>query len=240
MGRRWLSFLGLAIMASFLVLFSSVVASQSRSLPPLKVHPLPRNLALWTEEREQGDYFDAVEISPVGALIWSQFPVKVYLQNDRSSWLSLVQQAIAEWGQYLPMELVNEAELADIVIKRQLPPSGVRFNPETGKLELPRVRSAITQYDIFVKENRLTHRMTIQISPNLADPSALAAARHELGHALGIWGHSPVETDVMYFAQTRDIPAISRRDINTLKKVYQQPTQLGWEINQSLQSSTLF
>jgi predicted Zn-dependent protease len=131
------------------------------------------------------------------------------------------------------MELVNQAELADIVIKRELPPSGVRFNPETGKLELPRVRSATTQYEIFVKENRLTHRMTIQISPNLADQSALAAVRHELGHALGIWGHSPVETDVMYFAQTRDIPAISRRDINTLKKVYQQATQLGWEITAS-------
>lgn len=231
MRRRWLSFLGLAMMASFLVLFSSVT-SPGRSLPSLKVHPLPRNLALWNEEKEQGNnYFDAVEMSPVGALIWSQFPVKVYLESDRSSWLSLVQEAIAEWGQYLPMELVNQAELADIVIKRQLPPTGVRFNSETGKLELPRVRAAITQYEIFVKENRLTHRMTIQISPNLADQSALAAVRHELGHALGIWGHSPVETDVMYFAQTRDIPAISRRDINTLKKVYQQATQLGWEIN---------
>jgi hypothetical protein len=40
----------------------------------------------------------------------------------------------------------------------------------------------------------------------------------------------------MYFAQTRDIAPISSRDINTLKKVYQQPTQLGWEMNQLLNS----
>jgi predicted Zn-dependent protease len=229
--RGRFSFLGLAALAS-LLLFSYSLIADSRSLPELKTHPLPANLAQWQEQNQSGDYFDAVEISPVGALIWSQFPVKIYIQSDRSSWLSLVQQAIAEWGQYLPIELVNRAELADILIKRELPPSGVRFNPETGKLELPRVRSAITQYEIFVKENRLTHRMSIQISPNLADRSALAAARHELGHALGIWGHSPLETDVMYFAQTRDIAPISSRDINTLKKVYQQPTKLGWQMDQ--------
>jgi hypothetical protein len=41
-------------------------------------------------------------------------------------------------------------------------------------------------------------------------------------------------TDVMYFAQTRDIPPISSRDINTLKKVYQQPTQLGWQMDKLL------
>ena len=166
----------------------------------------------------------------MGALIWSQFPVKIYVHSDRSSWLSLVQQAIAEWGQYLPIELVNRAELADILIKRELPPSGVRFNPETGKLELPRVRSAITQYEIFVKENRLTHRMSIQISPNLADRSALAAARHELGHALGIWGHSLSPTDTMYFSQVRNPPLISVRDVNTLKRIYEQSTGLGWSV----------
>lgn len=217
-------------MASLLVLSYSPIGL-SRSLPELlKTHPLPANLARWQDNHSQGDYFEAVEMSPVGALIWSRFPVKVYINSDRNSWLSLVQQAIADWQPYIPLQEVNQPELADIVIKRELPPSGVRFNPETGKLELPRVRSAITQYEIFVKENRLTHRMTIQISPNLADRSALAAARHELGHALGIWGHSPVETDVMYFAQTRDIPPISSRDVNTLKKVYQQATKLGWEI----------
>jgi predicted Zn-dependent protease len=218
-------------MASLLVFSYSLIAD-SRSLPELKTHPLPANLAQWQDNNRQGDYFDAVEMSSVGALIWSQFPVKIYVQSDRNSWLSLVQQAIADWQSYIPLQEVNQPELADIIIKRELPPSGVRFNPETNKLELPRVRSAITQYEIFVKENRLTHQMTIQISSNLADQSALAAARHELGHALGIWGHSPVETDVMYFAQTRDIPPISSRDVNTLKKVYQQATKLGWQLEE--------
>ncbi|MDJ0525768.1 MAG: peptidase, partial [Microcystis sp. M53600_WE12] len=103
--RGRFSFLGLAALAS-LLLFSYSLIADSRSLPELKTHPLPANLAQWQEQNQSGDYFDAVEISPVGALIWSQFPVKIYVHSDRSSWLSLVQQAIAEWGQYLPMELV--------------------------------------------------------------------------------------------------------------------------------------
>jgi predicted Zn-dependent protease len=56
-----------------------------------------------------------------------------------------------------------------------------------------------------------------------------AAARHEFGHALGIWGHSLEETDVMYYSQVGEPPSISARDINTLKRIYQQPTRLGWE-----------
>jgi len=144
----------------------------------LKTHPLPANLAQWQEQNQPGDYFDAVEISPVGALIWSQFPVKIYLQSDRSSWLSLVQQAIAEWGQYLPMELVNRAELADILIKRSYRRRESVLMP---KLVIRTAPGAFCHNTIrdFCQGKSLTHRMSIQISPNLADRSALAAARHD-------------------------------------------------------------
>jgi predicted Zn-dependent protease len=72
--------------------------------------------------------------------------------------------------------------------------------------------------------------LTIQLSPDQSDRYTLATARHELGHALGIWGHSPLETDAMYFSQVRDSPEISIRDVNTLKHIYEQPTRLGWPL----------
>ncbi|MDY6806095.1 MAG: peptidase, partial [Cyanobacteriota bacterium] len=43
------------------------------------------------------------------------------------------------------------------------------------------------------------------------------------------WGHSEEERDVMYYSQVGSPPPISARDINTLKRIYQQPTRLGWE-----------
>lgn len=217
-------------MIAGLFIFSIATRSIGESLPPLQVHPLPATLASWQDTENRGDYFDAVEKSEVGALVWSRFPVTVYIRSDRPAWVELVRGAIADWDRYIPLQEVSETESADIVIAREFPPSGVRFNPETRKLEIPRARSAITQYEFFVKGDFLNHRMTVKISPNLSDPSALSAIRHEFGHALGIWGHSPTETDVMYFSQTRDIPSISPRDVNTLKKVYEQATRLGWEM----------
>jgi predicted Zn-dependent protease len=230
MGKRFFSNFLLVGLATIAGLFVFSLASPSQEIP-LKVHPLPPTLANWHDGENRGDYFDAVESSSVGSLVWSRFPVTVFVRSDRPAWVELVRRAIGEWNRYLPLEEVNAVENADIVIAREFPPSGVRFNPETRKLEIPRVRSAVTQYEIFVKDNLLSHRMTVRISPNLSDAAALSAIRHEFGHALGIWGHSPVETDVMYFSQTRDLPSISVRDVNTLKKVYEQGTRLGWEID---------
>ncbi|MFN4955672.1 MAG: peptidase, partial [Aphanizomenon sp.] len=34
----------------------------------------------------------------------------------------------------------------------------------------------------------------------------------------------------MYFSQVRNPPFISVRDVNTLKRVYEQPTGLGWSV----------
>lgn len=255
--RRYLSFsplvfllfflLGLAIMASSIFCWTGVEAKESEvSLPPLQVHPLPSSLENWYDPQNQGDYSSFVEQTPVGSLVWSELPIKVYwdqpsnlTDNSASTqrfeqWVEAVEIAIAQWNNYLPLVQVQEQELADIIIKRDNPPLGVTLNQETGKLEIPRARSAQTSYEFYIREDELpvlSHRMMIQISPNLSQESILSATRHELGHALGIWGHSPVETDALYFSQVRNPPSISVRDINTLKKVYQQPTRLGWTIS---------
>lgn len=44
---------------------------------------------------------------------------------------------------------------------------------------------------------------------------------HELGHALGLWGHSPYEGDINYAVVSAQHP--SKRDINTLRKLYNTP-----------------
>ena len=44
---------------------------------------------------------------------------------------------------------------------------------------------------------------------------------HELGHAIGIWGHSPDSADVLFFAATAQRP--TDRDKATLHKVYAAP-----------------
>ncbi|MDR9404723.1 MAG: peptidase, partial [Halothece sp. Uz-M2-17] len=109
-----------------IVAISKVTVSQpSSSLPPLKAHPLPPTLVQWETVAEVGDYFSEVEASPLGYLLWSAFPVKVYLDLSASSgdqglqgWVEAVTTAVEEWSVYLPLEQINDRAEADIIIAR--------------------------------------------------------------------------------------------------------------------------
>jgi predicted Zn-dependent protease len=199
-----------------------------------KSHPLPPTLAKWQDKTNSGDYFDQIQPTKVGYLIWSKFPIKVKIEtptkiNEKQAqiWVNSVTQAVQEWNKYLPLEIIKnlteKSEIADITISRKAPPLQIDSNNK-----ITRARSALTTYEIFPQNNILSHHFTILLSPTQTGEYIQAAARHELGHALGIWGHSPLQTDALYFSQIRNPAPISARDVNTLKRIYQQPTSLGW------------
>ncbi len=55
-------------------------------------------------------------------------------------------------------------------------------------------------------------------------PQLETAVLHEMGHALGLTGHSPSPTDVMYKYVTHESrPELSDRDRNTLRALYSRP-----------------
>lgn len=45
-------------------------------------------------------------------------------------------------------------------------------------------------------------------------------ALHEMGHAIGIKGHSPYPEDIMFFSKNHDRMTLSQRDINTIGMLY--------------------
>jgi predicted Zn-dependent protease len=229
---RLAKWFGLAIA---LLLFANLVSAQSitppqtLTLPTAQVHPLPQTLAQWNEVKNaQGDYFDQIKPTQPGFLVWSHWPIQVYIAPPPKGalikpkiWHSAILQSVQDWQPYLPIRLTESQSNADITISANPP------QQRSG----PRVRSAETRFELYVSsQNTLAHRVNIYIRPNQTIPYISAAARHELGHGLGIWGHSQTPTDVMYFAQVRQPPAISVRDINTLKRIYQQSTHLGWPV----------
>ncbi|RCJ25303.1 peptidase [Nostoc sp. ATCC 43529] len=247
--QRLLAVLGLSIGTGLLLIFTnlghwtwsigygaSVIVSGhlpiSSSPMTLKPHPLPPTLAQWQDNTNSGDYFSQVTKTQVGYLIWSQFPIKVYIETPKAvsekqaqAWVKSVSEAVQEWNTYLPLTLVQQPEVADITIMRKAPP--LQISPGSN---IPRARSAQTTYELYTNNNVLSHRFTILLSPSQTGEYIQAAARHELGHALGIWGHSQLQTDALYFSQVRKPLRISVRDVNTLKRVYQQPTALGWPL----------
>jgi predicted Zn-dependent protease len=243
---KWQKFVILAI-ASLTILVSTNITAFSKTyithLPSAKTHPLPEFLSSWQDQENRGDYFDQVKSTPMGYLIWSRFPVTVYVEQPQAisnpatekrfqEWVAAVKKAIAEWKVYFPLQEIGKQEEADIVILRSQPERKVKLNPDTGLYDIPRAVTAKTTYRFYLQQNPATiaHKMTMKISPDYTGVSLAATIRHELGHALGIWGHSSEKTDALYFSQVSDPPAISPRDLNTLKKIYQQDTRLGWKI----------
>lgn len=203
--------------------FSSALAPEAR------IHPLPPALQQWLPAQSEDDYFDQVKPTRVGYLVWSQLPVKVWIEpvsggTGQEKWQAAARQGIKDWQVYFPLEITLVAEQADIAIAPISP----------SQLGQARIRSGETHYRLYVDDqNRLAHRCTIQVRANQTQLYMTAAVRHELGHALGIWGHSPVAADALYFSQVRHPAPISTRDLNTLKRVYQQPTRLGWPVGGS-------
>jgi predicted Zn-dependent protease len=211
--------------------YSNSVISLSPLSPP-KPHPLPPTLAQWQDGTNSGDYFSQVTTTQVGYLVWSQFPIRVYVEPPKAVsekqaqvWVNAVLQSVQEWSTYLPLTVIERPEVADIKIVRKAPP--LQILPGSN---IPRARSAQTTYELYTSNKVLSHRFTILLSPSQTGEYLIAATRHEFGHALGIWGHSPLQTDALYFSQVRQPPPISPRDVNTLKRVYEQPTTLGWSL----------
>jgi predicted Zn-dependent protease len=214
-----------------------------RQLPPLQTYPLPVALENWISD-DPDDYFSQIKLHGVGYLIWSDFPIKVYLQSPESDmspsalsnfeqWQQAVKIAIKTWNPYLPMKEINSEAEADILIYRRRPQLKTEIDPETGLYKLPPIKAATTSIQFYLANDNprsLKHRMTIEVNPHQTFDYLVSNITHELGHALGIWGHSENPDDVMYYAHTKDIPTLSVRDINTLKKIYQQSTRLGGQI----------
>lgn len=58
-------------------------------------------------------------------------------------------------------------------------------------------------------------------APFIDRPTVLTTCLHEMGHALGMHGHSSNPTDVMFLAATpAPITKLSQRDINTIHRMY--------------------
>jgi hypothetical protein len=174
--------------------------------------------AIPTDEKA-GEYF--ANIRPMNGQFarWNKVPIRLHLpQASPEAWEKNLTSAVKKWNQCVPLIVVSPNESADIDV--------TWVNHLTPRL-LGVTRVVIKQGNMHVQIFML--RPTFYL-PEVPERSLLPAFLHELGHGLGLLGHSDDPADVMYpmeFSSGSKFPSratsIGARDINTLKKVYQSP-----------------
>ena len=133
------------------------------------------------------------------------------------AWLQAVDAALASWAELVPIQRVNQPEQAQVRILRRRPPLRAgRASHGRAELQL-----------VVVQKNGQRHLqplVVVQISPGQRPSAMQATALHELGHALGLWGHSEAPGDAMAAVPgAMPVLDLSPRDRATFLWLQQQP-----------------
>ena len=164
----------------------------------------------------------------------SSLPLRIWVQ-DTADLRADMTTAIALWkGELIYGEfdatLVSDSTRADIILRMMIPPA----SPVPGRTSLAASAGpceGATDVVISIPDHtRLWTPIRMYVFPNfplsnpLTAPCLTRVTAHELGHALGLFQHSPDPDDLMYGFPSVDAP--SDADVATVLWLYHQPTDL--------------
>ena len=160
---------------------------------------------------------------PVWCLWVEPLPEPTDLWSQR--WTTAVESAISTWSSVLDIQRVDDPARAQIVVWRRRPPR--RNTPSGWRASNGRSTLSIRELERSGRRRREPF-VTVLVSPGLRASALESTALHELGHAFGLWGHSPDPSDAMAPFQPADpILTPSVVDRRTLQWVRSQANKFG-------------
>ncbi len=181
----------------------------------------------------------------------ASLPVRIWVE-DTLGLPNHLRAGIARWTRVFlyrefAAEVVSDSSTADVIVRGMAPPtSGLGPGPVPGgtvpgstasrhrsrlhSLLAPECQGA-TDLDISPDNTELALPIRTYLEPRFATndpglPACLAlTATHELGHAMGLFQHSPNPDDLMYADPGVDGP--SDRDRETVERAYHVPPNLS-------------
>ncbi len=189
------------------------------------------------DESGSADYFAAV-IKAAGRQIWPGkcLPLKVYISDGKNiddfplQFRSIAVQALDDWmaasNGHLSYELCKNKKDAAIVLDWSDDPLSLRQGASGAEDGHAHVQWLESNDASEAKE--LVHADIVILVRSMSDKKFFSAPEmkkillHEIGHALGIAGHSANNHDVMFFGRAPTVGgALSDRDKRTIQKLYE-------------------
>jgi predicted Zn-dependent protease len=175
------------------------------------------------------DYF--VEVTRDGVIRWSaqQMPLRVFITNGdatpgyRPQFADLLKQSFASWSQassgLVSFSLVDNIEQAQIVCLWSNDPAKFKNIAEAGHAVLDTTRNGLVKGTITL----LTVPLVEQLP--LTDNRMRRGCLHEIGHVLGLAGHTSNPDDAMFYSMSVDDKwkDLNVRDANTIVRLYSKP-----------------
>lgn len=229
--ETWLN-LGLAFETKERYLEAINALEQYRKLKPgaadasrVDAH-IARLKSLPSSKTSNEDYFS--EVTQKYKLRWApeRMPLKVYIASGdkttgfKPQFLTILREAMSTWsaaseGKISFKEVDNPAN-ADLKISWTDDVKAVIDHSEGGHTNFVGNGQGMQSVDITFLVN--------DPSLPLNDIVMGWIARHEIGHSLGLLGHSTVQSDALFFTapQSARINSLSDRDIKTLRRLYSE------------------
>lgn len=175
------------------------------------------------------NYLDDIASDGIYRWLPEKLPVKVYIENGanvpgyRSTFRQALTQSFDRWSQLSAGRLgwteVRDKSRADIVCSWTDQATENDRGTEIGRTK------TFTRFDTSTNSGTIQRATMVLLTEmpdrDLSDYEVEKAYLHEVGHAFGLAGHSPVRSDIMAAAindsQRLDL---SRRDINTINRLY--------------------
>ena len=142
-----------------------------------------------------------------------------------SEYTDTVKQAFENWQNatngVIKFQEVQNPKVAQIGVTfvEHLDQKYTKNNPNLSAVVTPVFK------DIKLEKMDIEMKRVDAYSREYTSDKLLSLAQHEIGHALGLWGHSANEDDVMYYSgdmvdHTTVAKELSNRDINTVLLLY--------------------
>ncbi|MCG9127656.1 tetratricopeptide repeat protein [Candidatus Poribacteria bacterium] len=188
------------------------------------------------------DYFNHITLFSDGRITrFTHTPISVYISPviKESPYHPNIVYAMKKWEQVakgkIKFQMTDTSTDADIRISWGYANLMDIHDTRLGSAVLRRLTNTTVQTtDVDYRDEGTTpiHRKEISVevililegeenNKELSQAEMRTVCLHEIGHALGLWGHSPHPGDICYPTASAQTP--SQRDINTLLRLYNTP-----------------